>query len=84
MKFDVHHAGAIGGTPIGALIRTIDADTHRHAKYIAGRDLPGVNVVVLAHRPTTAKLEAAIRRLDRRPQRERTRFSRPSTPRTRS
>jgi hypothetical protein len=70
MKFDVHHAGAIGGTPIGAFIRTIYADTHRHAKHIAERDIRG-RVVVLPHRAPNEKLARALREIERRPLRDR-------------
>ena len=65
MKFDVHHAGAIGGVPIGAFLTTIEASGHGPAKDAAAELHPGLRLVVLPHRPSTEKLERAIRRLDR-------------------
>ncbi len=45
-QFDVFKAGIIGGTPLGAYLETIVAETHRHAKHIAQRT-HGRGVVVL-------------------------------------
>lgn len=65
MKFDVHHAGAIGGTPIGPFIRTIEAPDHRHAKQLGEESHPGIRVIVLPHRPPSEKLERALRAIER-------------------
>jgi hypothetical protein len=65
MKFDVHKAGMIGGLPIGEFIETIEAVDHSAAKLLVLRTLPGLRVVVLPNRPTTEKLERALRRVER-------------------
>jgi hypothetical protein len=65
MKFDVHHAGTIGGNPIGAFMHTIEAATHREARDRATEANAGVSVIVLPHRPPSEKLERALRQLER-------------------
>lgn len=65
MKFDVHHAGAIGGQAYGAFITTIDAPDHRAAKTAAEQAHPTQRVVVLPHRKPSEKLERALRQLER-------------------
>jgi hypothetical protein len=71
MKFDVHHAGAIGGHAIGAFITTIEANDHRSAKKLAEDAHPELRVVVLPHRAPNEKLERALRAIERRPPRDR-------------
>jgi hypothetical protein len=66
MKFDVHKAGMLGGTALGEFIETIDADDHRTAKTQAETKHGTGRVVVLPHRPTTDRLERALRRIERR------------------
>ena len=67
MKFDLHRAGTIGGTAIGAFVRTVEATTHRAARELCARD-----EIALPHREPTAKLEQALRSLERACGRKRT------------